>query len=159
MGSLRSISVLVLFVLIVLGVAAIGSVATSRSVSTWYTELRKPSFNPPSWLFGPVWTVLYLTMAVAAWLVWRRHGLAGAALPLAIFAAQLILNAGWSILFFGLRHPGLALADIVALWLAILATIIAFWRVSPLAGALLLPYLAWVAFACILNWSIWSLNR
>jgi translocator protein len=125
----------------------------------WYAGLRKPSWNPPSWIFGPVWTVLYATMAVAAWLVWKRGGFAGQRVALSLFLMQLLLNAMWSPLFFGLRNPGLAFVDIVLLWLAVLAAVVAFWKTRPLTGALLVPYLAWVMFASVLNFAIWRLNR
>jgi tryptophan-rich sensory protein len=125
----------------------------------WYLQLQKPSWNPPGWVFGPVWTVLYVTMAVAAWMVWRRGSLRTQRLPLGLFLGQLALNALWTPLFFGLRNPGLALVDIALLWLALLATIAAFWRTHRVAAALLLPYLAWVSFAAFLNFTIWQLNR
>lgn len=150
--------VLALFVLICLGTAGLGAAWTNLSVGDWYATLNKPSWNPPKWVFGPVWTALYIGMAVAAWLVWRKNGLADAWLPLLLFGVQLFLNAAWSALFFGMRSPGIAFADIVLLWIAILATIIAFGRVSSLAATLLVPYLAWVSFATALNWSIWRMN-
>ena len=138
----------------------IGSLATAKAIPTWYKGLAKPSFNPPEWLFGPAWTVLYLLMAVAAFLVWKQgFNSAGVKLALAVFLAQLILNALWSILFFGLRSPLAGLVDIIVLWLAILATIVLFFRVSSAAGILLLPYIAWVTFAAVLNAAILRLNR
>ena len=144
----------------VLLASAIGSFATMRAIPTWYKGLAKPSFNPPNWLFGPAWTVLYLLMAVAAWLVWKQGlGAAGVKLALAAFLFQLVLNCLWSILFFGVRSPLAGLVDIVAMWLAILATIVLFFRVSVPAGALLLPYIAWVSFAALLNAAILRLNR
>ena len=155
----RQVLGLILFVLVCFAVAWIGSSATMPSVADWYTGLRKPGWTPPAWLFGPVWTALYLSMAVAAWLVWRRVGLSGAAVPLAIFGMQLALNLAWSIIFFGRNNIGLALADIVLLWLAIVATIFAFRQVSDLAGWLLVPYLVWVTFAAALNSRIWTMNR
>ena len=124
----------------------------------WYESLTKPVWNPPSWLFGPVWTVLYGMMAIAAWLVWKRYGFSGAAVPLAVFVAQLVLNAGWSWLFFGLQRPDLAFAEIILLWIAILVTIVLFWRLERVAGILLVPYLAWVSFAAVLNFTLWQLN-
>ncbi|MCX6843538.1 MAG: tryptophan-rich sensory protein [candidate division WOR-3 bacterium] len=143
-----------------LAASSIGSFATVRAIPTWYKGLAKPSFNPPNWLFGPAWTVLYLLMAVAAWLVWKQGvGAAGVKLALAVFLVQLILNALWSILFFGLRSPLAGMVDIVVLWLAILATVILFFRVSVPAGILLLPYIAWVSFAALLNAAILRLNR
>jgi tryptophan-rich sensory protein len=140
------------------GAAFIGSVFTDPSVSTWYAGLIKPSWTPPNWIFGPVWFALYLMMALAAWLVWRQGGLASAARPITLFVLQLALNTTWSILFFGLKMPGLAFGEIVILWFAILATVIAFLRSTALAGYLLLPYLIWVAFAAVLNFELWQLN-
>ena len=124
----------------------------------WYAQLKKPAWNPPNWIFGPVWTALYTMMAVAAWLVWRRGGFAAQRVPLGWFVLQLLLNAAWSPLFFGWHRPGLAFAEIVLLWLALLGTVRAFWRVQRGAGALLLPYLAWVTFAAGLNFAVWRLN-
>jgi benzodiazapine receptor len=135
--------------------AALGAMFTASSVGDWYVALRKPSWNPPAWIFGPVWTVLYLTMAIAAWLVWRRAGAGGA---LTLFGVQLILNVMWSWLFFGLRSPGLAFAGIVALWGALAWTIAAFRRTAPPAAALMMPYFSWVTFAAALNLAIWRLN-
>lgn len=151
---------LVLAVALPLAVGGLSGAVTADGVSSWYPTLVKPSFNPPAWVFGPVWTLLYVTMGVAAFLVWRR-GLAvdGVRLALAIFLVQLLLNGLWSILFFGLRSPGWALVEIAALWIAIVGTIWSFWRVDPVAGALLLPYWAWVTFAAVLNGSLWWLNR
>ena len=124
----------------------------------WYAALNKPAWNPPGWIFGPVWTVLYAMMAVAAWLVWQRGGFAAQRRPLGLFLAQLALNALWTPLFFGLRQPGLAFAEIILLWLAILATLLAFRPVSRAAAWLLVPYLAWVSFAAVLNGTLWRLN-
>ena len=125
----------------------------------WYAGLRKPSWNPPNWIFAPVWTALYATMAIAAWLVWIRGGFAGQRVALSLFLVQLLFNALWSPLFFGLHNPVLAFVDIVLLWLAVLATVVGFWKTRPLTGALLVPYLAWVTFASVLNFAIWRLNR
>ncbi len=124
----------------------------------WYQELAKPAWTPPGWLFGPVWTLLYLTIGIAGWLAWRRAGIAAAPVAWVTFGAQLVLNGAWSWLFFGLQAPGAALIEIVALWLAILGTVAGFWRIRPLAGALLAPYLGWVGFAALLNAAIWRLN-
>jgi len=124
----------------------------------WYAGLVKPALTPPAWIFGPVWTLLYAMMAIAAWLVWRRYGWVNAIGPLGLFLGQLALNALWSYLFFGLQRPGLALLGIIALCLAILATLLAFWRSRPAAGLLLLPYLLWVSFAAYLNVQFWHLN-
>ncbi len=125
----------------------------------WYAALHKPSWTPPAWLFGPAWTVLYISMAVAAWRVWREGGWRPHRVALGLFLLQLMFNGLWSPLFFGLHRPGLSLVDSVLIWLALLATLVAFWRVSPPAGALLVPYLAWVTFATALNFTIWRLNR
>ena len=143
-----------------LAIGGLSGFATADAVSSWYPTLVKPSFNPPAWVFGPVWTVLYITMGVAAFLVWRQ-GLAtgGVRLALVVFAVQLALNGLWSILFFGMQSPGVALIEIIALWLAIAATVVLFWRVATVAGALMVPYLLWVSFATVLNASIWWLNR
>ena len=149
---------LAIAVAVCFGVAALGARFSTPAVPGWYATLQKPSWTPPSWLFAPVWTALYLSMAVAVWLVWRRIGLAAAGLPVTLFAIQLALNAAWSPVFFGLQMPGPALAVIALLWVAILATVVAFWRAAPIAGWLLLPYLAWVTFAAALNFAIWRLN-
>ncbi|MES2568978.1 MAG: TspO/MBR family protein [Verrucomicrobiota bacterium] len=124
----------------------------------WYDSLRKPSWNPPSWIFGPVWTLLYLLMAFAAWRVWRHSGWRQQRGPLTIYLVQLGLNALWTPLFFGLHLPGVALIEIVLMWLAIVATIMAFAKVDRPAAWLLAPYLAWVSFATLLNYSLWQLN-
>jgi len=124
----------------------------------WYASLTKPSWNPPGWIFGPVWTALYAMMAVAAWLIWKRGGFAAQHRLLSLFLVQLVLNALWTPLFFGLRQPGLAVAEIILLWAAILATLMAFRPVSRTAAWLLVPYLAWVSFAAVLNGTIWRLN-
>jgi benzodiazapine receptor len=134
-----------------------GAIGSQFMPGPWYDALEKPSWNPPSWVFGPVWTTLYVLMGVAAWLVWDRHrGAARGAL--ALFVVQLAVNAAWSWLFFGLESPGLALIDIIVMWVLIVATIVAFRRLHTLAAMLLLPYLAWVSFATALNFAIWRLN-
>lgn len=147
--------VLVGFLLASFAAAALGSVTTISSVREWYPTVAKPVWTPPSWLFGPVWTVLYAMMSVAAWLVWRRAGWSGA---LVWYAMQLALNATWSPVFFGLHQIGWALVNMVSLWLAIAGTTVAFWRVSPVAGWLFVPYLAWVSYATALNFAIWRMN-
>lgn len=124
----------------------------------WYERLAKPAWRPPNRLFAPVWSVLYLTIAVSGWLVWRDAGLSGAALPLAIYALQLALNAAWSPLFFGLHRPDLGFLDITLVWLSIVATIALFYPIHAGAALLLLPYLSWVTFAGALNFAIWRLN-
>ena len=146
----------------VVGTEAVGgasAVAAGGDFVGYYRELRKPPLTPPPAAFGPVWSVLYLLMGVAAWLVWREGLARQTALALGLFAAQLALNFAWSLIFFGRRDVVVALIEIVALWLTILATIVAFWWVRPLAGALLLPYLTWVSLATYLNAGIWRLNR
>lgn len=138
--------------------AGLGSLFTDPEIGGWYARISKPSWTPPNRVFGPVWSTLYLMMAVAAWLVWKDKGFAGAALPLTLFAVQLVFNTLWSILFFGMHNIGLALLDIILLWVAILLTLLAFWRVQTWAGALMLPYLLWVTYASALNYSIWKMN-
>ena len=123
-----------------------------------YAQLRKPSWTPPGYLFGPVWSFLYLSMGVAAWLVWKRGGYVGAPVALTLFLTQLVFNGLWSWLFFGLQRPDLAFADIAILCSLILATTLAFWRQSAPAGMLMIPYLVWVSFASALNLSIWRMN-
>lgn len=137
---------------------AAGAIGSQFEPGGWYADLNKPSWTPPSWLFGPVWATLYIMMGISAWVIWRAAGLRGAALPLSFFVLQLILNAGWSWVFFGLQRPGLAFAEIVVLWMLIAATMTLFWRRRTLAGALLVPYLAWVSFALALNFAIWQMN-
>ena len=156
--SLATWAGLAFFIGVCFAAAGVGSLYTTPEIGGWYASLRKPAWTPPNWLFGPVWSALYLMMAVAAWLVWRERGLAGAALPLALFAAQLSLNALWSYLFFGLHRPGLGFAEIVALWLMILLTLLSFRGASATAALLLLPYLLWVTYAAALNFRIWRLN-
>ena len=153
----RDAVVLLGFVALCLAVAAAGGAVTASSVGTWYAGLAKPSFNPPNWVFGPVWTALYLMMAFAGWRVWRRRG-GDARLALGAWALQLALNLCWSLLFFGARLIGAALVEIAVLFAAIVATALLFWRIDRVAGALLVPYAAWVAFAALLNAALWRLN-
>jgi benzodiazapine receptor len=128
------------------------------SPGEWYASLNKPTWNPPSWIFGPVWTLLFAMMAISAWMVWVRGGFSNQSWPLSLFLGQLALNALWSPAFFGLKRPDLALLVILLLWLGIVATIFAFRNVSRPAAALLLPYLMWVSFATVLNAAIWRMN-
>lgn len=151
----RDVLGLVAFVALCFGTAALGNTATARSVLEWYPGLRKPPWTPPNWVFGPVWTVLYGMMAVAGWLAWRDERSRTTTL---VFLLQLLLNGAWSWLFFGLRRPDLALVGVVLLWLAIVATITAFWKISRLAVILFVPYLAWVTFAAFLNRAVVRLN-
>ena len=148
----------VVILAICLVVSAIGGAATASSVGSWYPTLAKPPFNPPNWIFAPVWTTLYFMMAIAAWRVWRRDGMREARAALVLFALQLALNLTWSIVFFGLRAIGAALVEIIVLLLAILATTVVFWQRDRVAGMLFVPYAAWVAFATVLNAALWRLN-
>jgi tryptophan-rich sensory protein len=138
-------------------VSALGAIASIEARS-FYAGLVQPDWAPPGWLFGPVWTLLFALMAIAAWLVWRNGGFRANRAALALFLVQLAFNALWSWLFFAWRLGGPAFADILLLWVLILATLVAFWRVRPLAGALLIPYLLWVSFAAFLNYALWQLN-
>jgi len=150
---------LITSILICLFAGLVGSVFTMPAIPTWYAGLNKPSFSPPNWLFGPVWTTLYVLMGISFFLVWeklKKNPKAKSALD--IFVLQLVLNCLWSVIFFGLKAPLLALIEIILLWLVILITIINFFKISKTAGWLLVPYLAWVSFASFLNWTIWRLN-
>ncbi len=149
---------LILFFAICLGAGGLGSFFTASSVRDWYPQLRKPPGTPPSWVFGPVWTALYVLMAISAWLVWREYG-RGARPALLIFFGQLALNVAWSGIFFGSRMPGVAFAEIVLLWFAIAFNIFVFYPLQPVAAGLLVPYLAWVGYAAYLNLGICRLNR
>jgi len=155
----RDIVEAVVAVLICQGAGLIGSVATFPSIPTWYASLEKPFFNPPNWLFGPVWTTLYALMGISAFLVWRK-GIRDRQVKVAlgIFVAQLILNSLWSIVFFGLHSLLGGLIVILPLWVAILLSIVTFYRISKTAGVLLIPYILWVSFATLLNFSLWQLN-
>ena len=146
------------FLLVALGVGALGGWVTSTSVGSWYPALRKPAFNPPDAVFGPVWTALYVLMALAAWRVWRRGVETSARRPLSLWGLQLALNLAWSCLFFGLRNPAAALVEVLLLWTAVAATLVVFWRRDRPAGLMFAPYLAWVSFAAVLNVEIWRLN-
>jgi tryptophan-rich sensory protein len=139
--------------------SGIGAFSTTSQIDGWYATLNRPSYAPPNWVFGPVWTILYAMMSVAAWLVWKQESSWKASVPLRIFAIQLVLNVLWSILFFGMQNPGAALMEIILLWVLILATIVLFYQRSKTAGYLLIPYFLWVSFACVLNYGFWSLNR
>jgi benzodiazapine receptor len=153
---LTTAAIVIVCLLVTFGAAGLGALSQPDG---WYARLQRPPFAPPNWIFGPVWTTLYILMAIAAAIVWIQVGWREARLPLAIYAAQLALNAAWSPLFFGLHRPDLALIDIVLIWVGILVTMWAFARHSRLAAALLVPYLAWVSFATYLNAGFWWLNR
>jgi benzodiazapine receptor len=152
------VGALIVFVGLCLLVGAVGGWVTATSVKTWYPTLQKPTFNPPDWVFGPVWTVLYVMMGVAAWRVWSRAWGDRARGPLLLFAVQLALNLGWSVAFFGFHAIGAAVFVIVALEAAILGTMLLFRRIDGPAAVLLVPYALWVAFATLLNVTIWRLN-
>ncbi|MFH2021964.1 MAG: TspO/MBR family protein [Patescibacteria group bacterium] len=138
----------------------IGALFTTSAIPTWYKTLNKPVFSPPNWLFGPVWTLLYALMGISAYLIYQEGiGKKEVRAALVIFGGQLVLNALWSILFFGLKNPLLAFGEIILLWLFIILTIIKFYALNRTAAYLLLPYLFWVSFASILNFSIWYLNK
>lgn len=145
------------WLLLTLAAAAAGAVA-SADAGAFYQQLSRPDWAPPAWLFAPVWSVLYVLMGVAAWLVWRGHGFRRAGAALTLFVVQLAANALWTWLFFAWRQGGLAFAEILVLWCLIAATVVAFWRLHALAGALLLPYWAWVSFASALTFATWRLN-
>jgi len=147
---------LYLFLIATLAVGASASVFTEPNIATWYAGLNRPAIAPPNWVFAPVWTTLYIMMAIAGWLAWKRTGLKS--LEMAAFAIQLALNFAWSFVFFSLHQIGAALVEIVVLDLAILATLILFIRRSMWAGLLLLPYLGWTCFATLLTWEFWRLN-
>ena len=149
---------LVLFVTLCLGVGALGASVVASSVDTWYADLAKPSFTPPNRLFGPVWTVLYVLMAIAAWRVWRTADRDTARGPLTLFALQLALTLGWTVVFFGLLKIGAAVATIMVLDVGVIVTVLAFRTVDRIAALLMVPYLAWVSFATVLNIAIWRLN-
>ena len=151
----RDVLGLAAFVVMCFGVSVLGGRAIGPALAIWYPGLSKPSWTPPSWVFGPIWTLLYPLMAVAGWLAWREGRSRAGTL---LFLLQLALNAAWPWIFFGNRRIDLAFACIVAMWLAILATVRAFWPVSKIAAILLVPYLAWVGFAAALNAAIWILN-
>ena len=162
MEHIKAIDIIKLAISICVCLAAgfIGSIFTTASIPTWYTTLEKPSFNPPNWLFGPVWTILFILMGISAFLVWRV-GLSepDVRIALIIFIIQLILNAFWSVAFFGLRSPIAGLIVIIILWIAIFLTILSSAKVSIAAGILLIPYILWVSFASILNATIYVINR
>jgi tryptophan-rich sensory protein len=149
---------LVPFIVICFAAAGIGSFVTNTSVNTWYAQLRKPDWTPPNWIFGPVWTTLYVLMAVSAWLVWRSTEWSVTRSALALFGIQLALNTLWSLIFFGLREVRLAFVEIMLLWMMVVATVVSFLPLSRLAAWLLLPYLLWVGFASYLNFRIWQIN-
>lgn len=138
----------------------IGSIFTASTIQTWYVNLVKPSISPPNWVFGPIWTILYAFMGIAAFIVWKK-GLHrnDVRIALCIFIVQLVLNVLWSVIFFGYQNPGGAFIEIIFLWLAVLVTTILFFNISKLSAWFLIPYIAWVSFAVYLNYLIWMLNK
>ncbi len=154
----RQIIGIVIAILVCFSAAGLGGMATTAGLKDWYPALEKPAWNPPDWIFGPVWTVLYLMMAISVWMIWRQVGFERGKKPLLIFAVQLVLNTFWSLLFFGMRQPGWAFAEIILLWLAIGLTIALFAKHSKPAAILMMPYWMWVSFAAVLNYTIWSMN-
>jgi len=156
--SLKPMVGLVLWVALSFCADLIGSRFTGPAVATWYGSVSRPAWAPPNFLFGPVWSALYLMMGIAAWLVWRKAGMSGAPGAMLLFGLQLIANAAWSAIFFGLHRFDLAFVEILVLWVLILATMVAFWRLDARAGLLLLPYALWVSYAGALNLAIWRLN-
>jgi len=155
----RQILALAIFLLVCFAAAGIGGAATADSVRTWYPTLVKPAFNPPNWIFAPVWSLLYALMAVAAWRVWRVSSPRLATPALVAFAVQLVLNVAWSVIFFGMHAIGAALVEVLVLLAAIVTTMMLFWRQDRTAGWLFVPYVAWVSFATLLNATLWWLNR
>jgi len=149
----------IIFIIISQAAGIIGSIFTSPAIPGWYASLNKPSFNPPGWVFGPVWIILYTMMGLAAWLVWQKWGESGLAKTAVIlFFIHLVFNTLWSFLFFGLQNPLLAFIEIIILWAMILALIILYYQLDKRAAYLMIPYLLWVSFAALLNFSIWRLN-
>ena len=155
----RDLLGLFVFVILCLAVSGVGGAITATSVDTWYQALEKPPFNPPDWVFAPVWTALYILMGISAWRVWRLRSFEVTGKALAVFAAQLGLNLAWSFLFFGLQRIDLALVEIVILLCTIITNMVMFWRIDRLAGLLFVPYAVWVAYATVLNASLWLLNE
>jgi benzodiazapine receptor len=150
---------LIVCIVLTEGVGVFAGILTAQSVRTWYPTLVKPCFNPPNWIFAPAWTLLYLLMGVALYIVWQRSSTAeGVRAATVLFFVQLVLNAAWSLIFFGLQSPFWAFVEIVLLWGSILATIALFWRISHVASLLLVPYVLWVTFATVLTFAIWRLN-
>lgn len=155
---MKNILKLIVSVVISQAAGAIGSLFTVQNIPTWYAGLNKPSFNPPNYIFGPVWITLYFMMGVAFFLVWKNSGKFDIKVPAILFIVQLVLNALWSILFFGMKNPMLGFFEIIILWVFIVLCVIKFYPVSKIAAWLLIPYLLWVSFASVLNFKLWMLN-
>jgi translocator protein len=145
------------WIVLCLAAGAVGAIVSGPDA--WYQSLNKPTWTPPSWVFAPVWTTLYILMAIAAWQVWEQRSAANVRTPIALFLVQLALNAAWTWIFFGLHRPDWAFFELVVLWLAVVATAATFYRIRPMAALLLLPYLGWTTFAAALNGAIWLMNR
>ncbi len=152
----KSYLALFFWIIITLAVGLAAGMVSRPDV--WYDALSKPVWNPPGWIFAPVWIVLYVLMGAAAGLIWQRRAISQSTLALNFYVIQLILNIIWPLIFFGMRNPGLAFAEICLLWIAIVATLFAFWRVYRPASFLLMPYFLWVSFAAVLNLTIWRMN-
>ena len=150
---------LIISLVVCFAAGGLGGLATTPGLDTWYDTVAKPTWNPPSWVFAPVWTTLYCLMGIAVWLVWRGGEWKQVKPAVVLFTVQLVLNSLWSLLFFGVQNPGAALVEIGVLWCAIAATTVLFFRRSAIAGGLMTPYLLWVTFASFLNFTIWNLNR
>ncbi|MFC1565616.1 TspO/MBR family protein [Candidatus Neomarinimicrobiota bacterium] len=149
---------LVISIIIAQGSGLIGSVFTASSVNTWFETISKPTWNPPSWIFGPVWISLYFLMGIAAYIVWLQKDISSVKIALWVYGIHLIFNSLWSILFFGLQNPQLAFFEIIILLILILITTVLFWKINNWAGALMIPYITWVSLAAFLNYTIWQLN-
>jgi benzodiazapine receptor len=149
---------LVLALLITVGIGSLGGLFTYPEIASWYAGLQKPSFQPPNWLFGPVWTMLYILMGVSLYLIWKQPESELRNKALTVFAIQFTLNFCWSLIFFNQHQIGWALIEIIAMWICILLTIVQFGKLSTLSAWLLVPYISWVSFATILNAAIWKLN-
>jgi len=146
-------------ILLPLIIGSLSGLANVGSINTWYAQLNKPAFNPPGYLFGPVWTILYLLMGVSLYLVWKAPDGRMRDYALIIFGIQMVLNFAWSFIFFYFHQPGWALVDIIALWIFIVAMIFIFYRINKVASLIQIPYLLWVSFATVLNAAIWLLNK
>lgn len=155
---MSNITKFLISIMATLSAGAIGSFATAPAIPTWYRGLEKPGFNPPSWVFGPVWTALYILIGISFYLIWSSVSFKKHKRALILFIIQLVLNTGWSLVFFGLQQPFWALIEITVLWIAILLTTVEFFKINKKAGLILLPYTLWVTFAAVLNFSIWQLN-
>ena len=154
----KTILILLISIIVAQLAGAVGSIFTASSIESWYAFLEKPVFSPPNWLFAPAWITLYILMGIAAFLIWQKRGEAGAKSALYFYGGQLILNSLWSVIFFGFQNPFLAFLEIIVLWLLIALTTVKFYRIEKAAGLLFVPYILWVTFAMVLNFSIWQLN-